>query len=46
MIFTSGATVPTAADWSVYAPRLIDRGDGKPVVDTAFTRLTGNWPGD
>ena len=33
-----------AADWSAYAPRLIDRGDGKPVVDTAFTRLTGKSP--
>ena len=44
LLFTSGATVPLAADWSKYAPRLIDRGDGKPVVDTAFTRLTGKSP--
>jgi fatty acid synthase len=43
-LFTAGATVPRAADWSTYAPRLIDRGDGKPVVDTAFTRLTGKSP--
>ena len=44
LLFTSGASVPEAADWSKYAPRLIDRGDGKPVVDTAFTRLTGKSP--
>ena len=44
LLFTSGAKVPQAADWSTYAPRLIDRGDGKPVVDTAFTRLTGKSP--
>lgn len=44
LLFTPGATVPRAADWSAYAPRLIDRGDGKPVVDTAFTRLTGKSP--
>ena len=44
LLFTSGASVPEAADWSAYAPRLIDRGDGKPVVDTAFTRLTGKSP--
>ena len=44
LLFTSGASVPQAADWSKYAPRLIDRGDGKPVVDTAFTRLTGKSP--
>ena len=37
-------TVREAADWSPYAPGLIDRGDGKPVVDTAFTRLTGKSP--
>ena len=44
LLFTTGASVPEAADWSAYAPRLIDRGDGKPVVDTAFTRLTGKSP--
>ncbi|MEO7942392.1 MAG: fatty acid synthase subunit beta domain-containing protein, partial [Marmoricola sp.] len=43
-LFTAGVSVPRAADWSSYAPRLIDRGDGKPVVDTAFTRLTGKSP--
>ncbi len=43
-LFTVGAEVPTAADWSAYAPRLVDRGDGSPVVDTAFTRLTGKSP--
>ncbi len=43
-LFTAGAEVRTAADWSAYAPRLIDRGDGSPVVDTAFTRLTGKSP--
>ena len=44
LLFTAGANVREAADWSAYAPRLIDRGDGKPVVDTAFTRLTGKSP--
>ncbi len=44
LLFTAGKTVREAADWSSYAPRLIDRGDGKPVVDTAFTRLTGKSP--
>ena len=44
LLFTAGARVATAADWSAYAPRLIDRGDGSPVVDTAFTRLTGKSP--
>ncbi|MEO5652615.1 MAG: fatty acid synthase subunit beta domain-containing protein [Marmoricola sp.] len=44
LLFTAGTTVPEAADWSTYAPRLIDRGDGAPVVDTAFTRLTGKSP--
>ena len=44
LLFTAGAEVPAAADWSAYAPRLIDRGDGTPVVDTAFTRLTGKSP--
>ncbi len=44
LLFTSGASVPLAADWSKHAPRLIDLGDGKPVVDTAFTRLTGKSP--
>ena len=43
-LFTAGAKVREAADWSAYAPRLIDRGDGKPVVDTRFTRLTGKSP--
>ena len=44
LLFTAGAKVRQAADWSSYAPRLIDRGDGKPVVDTKFTRLTGKSP--
>ncbi len=44
LLFTPGARVPEAADWSAYAPRLVDRGDGSPVVDTAFTRLTGKSP--
>ncbi|MCW2847608.1 MAG: fabF [Marmoricola sp.] len=43
-LFTTGVSVPQAADWSAYAPKLIDRGDGQPVVDTAFTRLTGKSP--
>ncbi len=44
LLFTAGAEIPLAADWSAHAPRLVDRGDGSPVVDTAFTRLTGKSP--
>ncbi|GAB3991546.1 fatty acid synthase subunit beta domain-containing protein [Nocardioides marmoraquaticus] len=44
LLLTPGAEVRHAADWSAYAPRLVDRGDGTPVVDTAFTRLTGKSP--
>ena len=44
LLFTPGARVTRAADWSTFAPRLVDRGDGAPVVDTAFTRLTGKSP--
>ncbi len=43
-LFTAGARLNEAADWSAHAPRLIDRGDGRPVVDTRFTRLTGKSP--
>ena len=43
-LFTPGTPLPAAQDWSEHAPRLIDRGDGTPVVDTAFTRLTGTSP--
>ena len=43
-LFTPGAEITRAADWSIHAPGLVDRGDGKPVVDTAFTRLTGKSP--
>src|SRR5436190_7311831 len=43
-LFTPGAEIARAADWSTHAPGLVDRGDGKPVVDTAFTRLTGKSP--
>src|SRR3954447_20817580 len=43
-LFTPGAEIARAADWSSHAPGLVDRGDGKPVVDTAFTRLTGKSP--
>ncbi len=43
-LFTPGAEIALAADWSTHAPGLVDRGDGRPVVDTAFTRLTGKSP--
>src|SRR3954447_17049537 len=43
-LFTPGAEITRAADWSIHAPGLVDRGDAKPVVDTAFTRLTGKSP--
>lgn len=44
LLLTPGAQLRRAADWSTYTPRLVDRGDGTPVVDTAFTRLTGKSP--
>ncbi len=47
-LFTPGvapdADTDTSVDWARFAPRLIDRGDGVPVLDTAFTRLTGRSP--
>ena len=39
-LFTTGAEVRRAADWSAHAPRL--RADGR--VETRFTRLTGKAP--
>ncbi|HNO40212.1 MAG TPA: DUF1729 domain-containing protein, partial [Marmoricola sp.] len=39
-LFTPGAEVRRAADWSAYAPAL--RADGR--VETAFTRITGKAP--
>ncbi len=35
---------PQATSWEKFAPRLVRLGDGRTVVDTAFTRLTGRSP--
>lgn len=39
-----GFTVDQPADWSRYAPKLVRLPNGRLVVDTAFTRLTGKSP--
>ncbi|MDO4259189.1 MAG: DUF1729 domain-containing protein [Actinomycetaceae bacterium] len=39
-----GTEVEEPVDWSVFAPRLVRLPDGRTVVDTAFTRLTGKSP--
>lgn len=39
-----GNTVPEPISWASFAPRLVQLPDGRTVVDTAFTRLTGKSP--
>lgn len=39
-----GASLPPSASWEEYAPRLVELPTGEVVIDTAFTRLTGNSP--
>ncbi|WP_211080637.1 type I polyketide synthase [Arcanobacterium buesumense] len=39
-----GSQLPTAIDYSRFAPQLVELPDGQVVVETAFTRLTGNSP--
>ncbi|QWW19412.1 DUF1729 domain-containing protein [Schaalia sp. 19OD2882] len=39
-----GNEVPRPVSWQSFAPRLVELPDGRTVVDTAFTRLTGKSP--
>lgn len=41
---TIGWAPPAPADWSTLAPSLITLPDGRTVMDTAFSRLTGRSP--
>ena len=41
---TPGHVIEPAVDWKDFAPRLVALPDGRIVVDTAFTRLTGKSP--
>ncbi|NLG47187.1 type I polyketide synthase [Gordonia sp. (in: high G+C Gram-positive bacteria)] len=43
-LFVPGSAPEVSRPWSVFAPRLISLPDGRTVVDTAFTRLTGRSP--
>ncbi len=43
-LFTPGASIRREPSWQRHQPRLIDRGDGRAVLDTAFTRRTGRSP--
>ncbi len=41
---TPGWTPPAPSEWSAFAPRLVTLPDGRTVLDTAFSRLTGRSP--
>lgn len=43
-LLTAGVPRPAAPDWSVYAPRVATLPDGQQVLDTAYTRFTGQSP--
>ncbi|GAB2669418.1 type I polyketide synthase [Gordonia jinhuaensis] len=43
-LFTPGGVPEVAQAWSHWAPRLVELPDGRRVVETAFTRLTGRSP--
>ncbi|MGB6124431.1 MAG: fatty acid synthase subunit beta domain-containing protein, partial [Gordonia sp. (in: high G+C Gram-positive bacteria)] len=43
-LFVPGSTPDVPRPWSVFAPRLVSLPNGRTVVDTAFTRLTGRSP--
>ncbi|GAA2387626.1 fatty acid synthase subunit beta domain-containing protein [Gordonia cholesterolivorans] len=43
-LFVPGSAPEVSRPWSVFAPRLVNLPDGRTVVDTAFTRLTGRSP--
>jgi len=43
-LFSPGGIPDVQAGWSTHRPQLIELPDGRRVVDTAFTRLTGRSP--
>ncbi|WP_238419015.1 type I polyketide synthase [Gordonia sp. 'Campus'] len=43
-LFSPGGVPEVAAPWSQFAPTLAELPDGRTVVETAFTRLTGRSP--
>ncbi|MFW0790081.1 fatty acid synthase subunit beta domain-containing protein [Gordonia sp. CPCC 205333] len=43
-LFSPGGVPEVPRPWAQYAPRLVTLPDGRTVVDTAFTRLTGRSP--
>ncbi|GAA4751117.1 fatty acid synthase subunit beta domain-containing protein [Gordonia alkaliphila] len=43
-LFVPGNVPEISAPWALYAPRLAQLPDGRTVVDTPFTRLTGRSP--
>jgi len=43
-LFVPGNVPEVSAPWGLYAPRLATLPDGRTVVETAFTRLTGRSP--
>ncbi|MEZ5212048.1 fatty acid synthase subunit beta domain-containing protein [Gordonia sp. (in: high G+C Gram-positive bacteria)] len=43
-LFVPGNVPEVSAPWALYAPRLAELPDGRVVVDTPFTRLTGRSP--
>jgi fatty acid synthase len=43
-LFSPGGIPEVPASWSSHRPQLIELPDGRRVVDTAFTRLTGRSP--
>ncbi|MFW0787361.1 fatty acid synthase subunit beta domain-containing protein [Gordonia sp. CPCC 206044] len=43
-LFSPGGIPEVARPWTQFAPQLVELPDGRKVVDTAFTRLTGRSP--
>ncbi|WP_231498996.1 fatty acid synthase subunit beta domain-containing protein, partial [Gordonia alkanivorans] len=43
-LFSPGGVPEVATPWSQFAPTLVELPDGRTVVETAFTRLTGRSP--
>ncbi|MDV7173054.1 DUF1729 domain-containing protein [Gordonia amicalis] len=43
-LFSPGGVPEVAAPWSQFTPTLVELPDGRTVVETAFTRLTGRSP--
>ncbi|MDL9944630.1 DUF1729 domain-containing protein [Gordonia sp. ABSL11-1] len=43
-LFSPGGIPEVARPWTQFAPQLVELPDGRRVVDTAFTRLTGRSP--